>query len=756
MKKIILYLILFSYTHVIKAQSANKWTNLLSYSKTVDIDFWEDEIIVGCEYGIFLYDIQYNSLRKFSKIDGLLNEKITSIKALNNFDAFVIGFQTGEFDVFYKSGDILHVSDIKTSTILGDKKINAIAQHGDKIFLATPFGIVEYNLIKENFGDTYYFGEGGKPIYVNDIAVSGNIIFAATTQGVFMTDVENPILIDYRQWKIQNSIPTNNYNSIATIKGKIIVNNSNAKTHQYIFENSKWKSLKDNYANVKKIKSDDNFITYTADKIYIFDDKFQLINTIIPELNSELSVLSAIRHNSYTWIGSENMGLIRYKNSNFTEILPKGPRYNNPFRIKAGDRKLYLMYGAYDDSYKPKNKNIGYQTYDYKKWKYISNEKFSNATDLINITIDKKNNQHIYVSSWKDGLIEILDSNTKNIWNDKNSKLQKSTTNTINVGKSTFDTNGNLWITNSGNVEYPLILKKTNGDWLSFPIKNNTFDAILDICIDANNNKWIATNNKGIWIYNEGKSLETTTDDKIAHLSNVKNIGNLPSNKVNTMAVDKENSIWIGTELGLAVFYNTDNIFDTSVLNAEAIVVKEASGEAKRLLGSQTINKIVVDGGNNKWIATESSGAYLISSENNKTIHHFTKDNSPIYSDNILDLDIDPETGEVFFVTSKGLISYKGNATEGKDKFHDVFAYPNPVTPGYTGDIYIKGLTDRTVVKITDINGNVVFETISNGGQAIWNGYGFGGYKASSGVYLVFAISKNREETAVAKILIVN
>ncbi|MCK5907963.1 MAG: T9SS type A sorting domain-containing protein, partial [Flavobacteriales bacterium] len=195
--------------------------------------------------------------------------------------------------------------------------------------------------------------------------------------------------------------------------------------------------------------------------------------------------------------------------------------------------------------------------------------------------------------------------------------------------------------------------------------------------------------------------------------------------------------------------------FEANYFAAEPIIINE-DGEGKKLLGNQTINKIVVDGANNKWFATESGGVYYTSANGQKTIHHFTKDNSPLLSDQIFDLDIDPETGRVFFVTSKGLVSFIGNATEGGDNFSKVFAYPNPVRPEYDGDIYIKGLTDKTNVKITDINGNLIFETTSQGGQAVWNGRSLSGYKASSGVYLVFAVSKDGTDTTVTKILIVN
>ena len=298
----------------------------------------------------------------------------------------------------------------------------------------------------------------------------------------------------------------------------------------------------------------------------------------------------------------------------------------------------------------------------------------------------------------------------------------------------------------------------STGEWNSFAFNragSGHDDGMAEITIDDNGSKWIATRGDGIWIYNEGESFDSTGDDNMLRFTTSESSGNLPDKRVNTVAIDKDNVAWIGTKLGLVVFSDIDDMFEANYFAAEPIIINE-DGEGKKLLGNQTINKIVVDGANNKWFATESGGVYYTSANGQKTIHHFTKDNSPLLSDQIFDLDIDPETGRVFFVTSKGLVSFIGNATEGGDNFSKVFAYPNPVRPEYDGDIYIKGLTDKTNVKITDINGNLIFETTSQGGQAVWNGRSLSGYKASSGVYLVFAVSKDGTDTTVTKILIVN
>ncbi len=746
------------------SQNNSKWSDHLSYNETSDLCTWGSKVVVASEYGVFIFDKDDNSLVKFSKINGLQGDRITSIKSLENDDAFVVGYETGSFSIIYSDGRISHVNDIKNSSVSGEKSINAIAEFGNKIYLGTPFGIVEYNVFREEFGDTFYFGVNGSHIYVNDITLLDNLIFAATNIGVYKADANSPYLVDYNQWKLQN-IGVNSstkFNSIATINGNVIANNSEGSNKQYLLKNSNWELLH-SYSGVNKIKSDGENLTFSANNnVYIFDKDIKLVETIS---KSSLGAKSTIVSNSRKFIATGTDGLAIYENGNWKYVVPEGPHKNYAFRIKTGPKKLYVVYGYYSPGYAPKGRNMGYDIFDTKDWSYIPPSDFGNVRDLVDVAIDPSNPDHIYMSSWGKGLLELQDNERVELWVEENTnyhiqKLFYSDPNyvSIRLGGSVFDKDGNLWVANGWNVERPFVVRMKNGDWNSFSFKKATLghdDGMSGITIDQNGNKWIGTRSDGVWVYNEGDSFDSTGDDKMLKFSTSENSGNLPDMRVNTVAIDKNNVAWIGTKLGLVIFRDIDEMFESNYYKAEPIIINE-DGVGKKLLGNQTINKIVVDGANNKWFATESGGVYYTSANGQKTIHHFTEENSPLLSNQIYDLDIDPETGMVYFVTSKGLISYKGNATVGGDGFSKVYAYPNPVRPDYNGDIYIKGLTDKTNVKITDVNGNLIFETTSQGGQAVWNGRSLSGYKASSGVYLVFAVSEDGKDTTITKILIVN
>ena len=276
--------------------------------------------------------------------------------------------------------------------------------------------------------------------------------------------------------------------------------------------------------------------------------------------------------------------------------------------------------------------------------------------------------------------------------------------------------------------------------------------------IDNNDQKWIVIRIYGpitspLLVFKEDPT--TPANSKYILLSQQAGNGNIPGQYVYAMAVDKNGAVWIGTEAGIGVFFNPENIFTGQNFDAQQILVQQGL-YVQYLMENEKVTAIAVDGANRKWIGSEGGGLYLFSADGTKQIYHFTTDNSPLFSNNILALAIDPETGEVFIGTDQGLISYKGTATEGGENFSNVYAYPNPVKEDYDGLIGIKGLVSNAQVRITDIAGNLIYSTQANGGLAIWDGKNFGGEKAKTGVYLIYAGNDNGSQKIVTKLLIIH
>jgi hypothetical protein len=276
--------------------------------------------------------------------------------------------------------------------------------------------------------------------------------------------------------------------------------------------------------------------------------------------------------------------------------------------------------------------------------------------------------------------------------------------------------------------------------------------------IDNNDQKWVVTR-----IYESITSPLLVFKEDAANPANSKSIllsqqvgnGNIPGQYVYALAVDKNGEVWVGTEKGIGVFFNPENVFTGQNFDAQQILVQQGL-YVQYLMENEKVTAIAVDGANRKWIGSEGGGLYLFSADGTKQISHFTTDNSPLFSNNIVALAIDPESGEVFIGTDQGLISYKGTATEGGEIFSRVYAYPNPVKEDYNGLIGIKGLVSNAQVRITDISGNLIFSTMANGGLAVWDGNNFSGKKAKTGVYLVYAGNDSGTQKIVTKILVIH
>ena len=286
-----------------------------------------------------------------------------------------------------------------------------------------------------------------------------------------------------------------------------------------------------------------------------------------------------------------------------------------------------------------------------------------------------------------------------------------------------------------------------------------------DIEIDSYGNKWIASLRSGLIGFNENSGTSTQIRKVFSQ-----DQSNMPSSNVKSIAVDNNNHLWIGTIQGLRVLYNTSNFFQSSVISTQQIVILE-DGIPRELLEQQYISDIEVDGANNKWVGTIGSGVFYFSPNGQQTIYHFTKENSPLPSNNINDISVNLSSGKVFFATDKGLVSFNSGSSSASENFSESFVYPNPIRPNFDiefNKVKISGLTDNVNIKITDIEGNLVAEAQSNvnkryngfnlesdGGIAFWNGKNLRKRMVSSGVYIIMLSDLDTYETKILKLMLV-
>jgi ligand-binding sensor domain-containing protein len=370
--------------------------------------------------------------------------------------------------------------------------------------------------------------------------------------------------------------------------------------------------------------------------------------------------------------------------------------------------------------------------------------------------IDPDNINHIFVSTWGGGLLEYENNNLIKQYTESNSPLQTIISGRpyVRICGLAMDKSKNLWLTQTG-VPGNIKVLKSDGTWIVNPLTINA-PTIGDIINTAIGQKWIILpRGYGLFIYDDNKTPENFDDDRSKKML-VQDSENQVISFVYSIAEDLDGNIWVGTDQGPVIYFNPEKVFDSD-LKANRIKIPRNDGTnlADYMLKTETITSIAIDGANRKWLGTASSGAYLLSPDGTTQIKNFNEQNSPLLSNSIVTLAVDNKTGEVWFGTSKGVQSFRGDATTGEEKFKKVYTFPNPVREDFKGNVTITGLIRDTQIRITDISGNLVYETVSDGGQATWDLKTYNGRRVDTGVYLVFCASKDGSQSYVTKMLVI-
>ena len=744
-------------------QNNQLWKGYFSFNDIKDLSQQTGVIYAAAENALFSKNLNTNTIKTTTTVDGLSGQTITALYHSQTLNKTMVGYDTGLIIVVNDAtGEMLNVVDIINKQLPSNiKRVNHFMEYDGIVYVSCDFGIVQYNLALLQFGDTYFIGDNGAEIIVSQTAVYNGDIYAATNQGLRRALVTNPYLIDFSQW---TTIATGIYIGAEAFASQLVVaNNSGLVTR---FNGGFVNLIQLPMQAVDLRASGDYLLVSTQDRVYVYNTNFTSAGQVDSNLISDMDAVftCATMIGSEIFIGTAENGVVTTSLANtsaFGSIIPNGPQRNNIFSINKTSGNLWAVYGDYTLDLNPYPRSYyGISKYNSNGWLNIPYEDVhpttSDVTDIVRVTVNPSNPNQIYLSSYFNGLVKFENDVLTQVYNETNSGLESifttdPATDNLRIEQSVFDRNGNLWMTN-GLVKTAIKVLTPSGTWQAFNVEG-IIDSYMEtrygrMLIDKNSTKWICTTKDGIVAFNENATQQ------FKKITFGPDTGNLPTFDVRSAAVDNRNQLWIGTTKGLRVLSSVDRFNSEGQMNANPIIILE-DGLAQELLFEQFITDIAVDGANNKWIGTADSGVFMVSPDGQQTIHHFTSNNSPLPSDAINDIDIDGVSGEVFLVTSKGMVSFKGTSTEAKDNLSSVYVYPNPVRPGFVGTVKISGLTDKAHVKIADITGSLVYETVTEGGTIEWDTTAFGKYKVASGVYMIFISTENGDETKVKKVMIV-
>ena len=747
-----------------------QWRDHLNYSNAISITEGGGKVYCASKMGLFSYNKSDESLERWSKITGLSDIGFQSIAYNKSSNALLIAYSNSNIDII-KGQDIYNLADLFRSNVMGDKQIYSISFRDEFAYLATGFGIVVVDMKKTEIKGSYFYGPSGNPIKTNKVINDGTYIYAATDNGIYQAEVNSPNLADFNSWNKRSDLPDKNaaYKSMALLNDILVI----VKTGQvdnndsvFFYRSNAWNYLnkgENNTVNSIETHNDLLLLTYyeSAASFELNGSRKFFIGDYFTGISPHPNSMVADDQDIY-WIADLRQGLIKAKDAGtFALIHPKGPASNNVHHLASNKNNIWVAPGGKSSSWGSLFNHDAISVLSEQDWKIIQayHPDGGNLFDMLHISIHPKNNQQAYISSWGKGLVEITDFLITELYSLTNSTLENDFRNPnvdrITVASSAFDKENNLWVTNSAATK-PLSVRRSDGSWKSFTIPGLAGNTVLGTIIVAQNNyKWITLPaGEGIVVYDDNNTLDDESDDRAVILTSTEGKGGLPSNMVLSIAEDHDGKIWIGTVEGTAVFYNPGAVFNEENFDAQQVKV-EQGGNIQFLLQNQTVSSIAIDGANRKWFGTEDGGAFLMSAEGTQQIEAFNVNNSPLFSNNIISIAI-TDNGEVFFGTENGIVSYRSTASAGGQNYINVYAYPNPVHHDYEGLIAIRGLVKDADIKITDISGNLVYETTALGGQAVWDGRTLRGDKAHTGVYLVFCSNTDGSKTIVTKILIIN
>lgn len=762
-------LLLLSFGSISHAQFSSpigEWTAHLPYQSARWVTQSNDKVIFSTEWSILTVDKEDLSRETLSKVDGLSDIGIFRTAFDNANDQLIIAYNNSNLDVV-NGNEVINLPNIMTNqSISGDRSIYDIhIQNDDSALLATGFGIVELKLKTLDFGFTT------RSLRMNTITSVNGILYAGSDDGLYFYDTNGTSFPgDFNNWNIMTSefgLPeVYEVIDLATFDNSLFA----------IIDNELMRFDTESGFQTVLIPDDDYSLQYISaeGEHLVLGQRNSRNRSFTTLMDSNLSqnriedgcinlTLFGIEDESGRLWYADEWDLIRYHESSegdCQQFVGDSPFSEEVSEIAIKRGKPYVASGGVQDNFTYTFSRKGVYVFEDSDWKNINQNEYSEFfdKDILNFfrVAPHPDLDLIYMGTYWSGIVEFNEETEEiQIYDQSNSSLQgaQGDEQRERISGLAFDRDNNLWIANYA-APNPVSVLTPEGNWHNFSVGPNS--NLSNVTIDQNGYKWFPVFgiSGGVLVFDHGDRIEDPTDDRYRFI-NVSN-SELTTNIVNDVAVDLEGSVWVATGEGPVIFDCGNDPFESECTGRRIKVLQDSI--AAFLLADVDIKTIEIDGANRKWFGT-NNGIFVQSSSGDEQELRFSSSDSPLFDDNVIDLAYNGSSGEMWIGTDKGLQVYRTETTSG-GRIHssNVYSYPNPVPPEHTGPIAIRGLANDVDVKITDVNGKLVYETQSLGGQAIWDGTDFLGQRVSTGVYLVFSSTSDiflDPDSFVTKIMVV-
>jgi len=727
----------------------DSWRMHISYNNISHLTLGNNKVFASSKNGIFYFDKDDNSLNTISKIDGLSDVGISTIKFSTEYNLLLIGYKNGNLDLWSDDG-IININTVLNANLNQSKRINHFNIQGSICYISTNFGVLIFNLNKLLIEESVQnLGSIGDNLSINESVVYNDSLFLATQKGIIAASLSSNVnILDFNNWKrfgIQSNAPVGNITSITTFNNEVVVAEKFGNIYSY---------SSNNWIIQPYSQGQEHNALFTSNNILIVSSPTEIVkyngSTIVTITNTNTTLVNnAIQdNNGVLWIADSKKGMITNLNNTFEPLIPEGPFSDKVSKLYYHDNKIFALSGGISAGGIPLQNNEGFYVFQNGFWGNYNSLSYPSISDNLTDVVYNPSDQHYYFASYGSGILkfdgeqnfEKIDDTTLN------SPLENwSVINSYILVSSVASTLSGIWIGNYGVNNNPIHFLDAQQQWNSFSQSIIGSNLPLGITIAENGDKWIRLDpaqGGEVVVFNEttGKNRKLNID-----IGN----GNLPQKDVYDISIDKEGLVWLGTGKGVAYFSSTYIVENQNAVDAITPIV-----EGFPLLRDERITTIAIDGGNRKWFGTDN-GLWLFDENTQNQIYFFTTENSPLLSNNILDIAIHDTSGEVFIATDNGIVSFRSPATIGAKSHESVKIFPNPVLANFEGMVGISGLAENVIVKITDISGKLIREMRANGGTVGWDIADYNGRRATTGMYLIFSASDDGQETYIGKIAIV-
>ncbi len=767
----------------------SSWRDHFPYGVAEEVVIAGDLVVARTPYALFAIDTATAQVQRWVK-GTHLNQGNPSAMAWDAARSqLVIGYEDGGIDI--RSGDdVLNIPDLRIAQIVGSKRIHSVDVVDERAYLSCSFGVVVLDLERLEIADTWSLSNESSAIDAQCVKLHEGQWLIGTSSGVLAASADDPFLANPDRWSVWDGMPfLGAVLELQRFGSSWWAAVGNAAADNVVVwrqeDGSAWEVMPGwdpegmSYGgmtsghwllpNGEGQTRHPGFMVASCCQTWGWDTQGApvMLERPFPEWARANDLASGTDASGKIWVASDVGGVVNWTPMPSASSIPDrpnrpdGPPNGSVRRMDCWNDNMWVATGGVDASWTPLYRPDGLFGFSENKWHVPllpeSANTIAGIRDIMDVSIDPRDPTHVVFSSYEEGLIELRNGEVVRILNAENSSIEPSLvggTARAAVSGLDFDTNGNLWFT-CPLVRKALHVMTPDGSTTALDLGDAGLSLLPgDVEVTRDGYVWIALpKGGGVLVYDPAGTPTNPSDDDWTILTTATGNGGLTSNDVLCIEEDLDNEIWLGTTEGPVVFYQSSTVFDEDV-NASQILISQ-DGNLQYLLETDVIQSLIIDAGNRKWVGTQGSGIYVLAADGLTTDHHFTVANSPLPSNDILDIAMDYGSGEVYIGTSKGIVSYRGEATNWDREMSNFHVMPNPVRADHTGPIVFDGLAYGSTVHLTDAAGNRIAVLRSNGGRATWDGNMENGVPAPYGVYVAFATDSQGKQGAVTKLAVI-